>query len=146
MRARLSAGNANYTGLRPVESENSPFVVGITRAYVPAFGLHSGPRDAHHSGRIFRFHGPPARVISTFPSFSIIDHPRWNFPIPPWWSIPPLVVKNCPLRSFCIVAKITLFHNFCSECWECRNPTGLRPVGSKNSPFVVGITLGEFSV
>ena len=56
--AYTESGNGNPTGLRPMESENSPFVVGITRAYVPAFGLHSGPRDAHHSGRIFRFHGP----------------------------------------------------------------------------------------
>ena len=65
--AYTESGNGNPTGLRPVGSENPPFVVGITRAYIPAFGLHSGPRDAHHSGRIFRSHGPSARGISTFP-------------------------------------------------------------------------------
>ena len=39
----------------------------VIRAYIPAFGLHSGPRDAHHSGRIFRFHGPSACGISAIP-------------------------------------------------------------------------------
>jgi len=54
--AYTTNGNGISTGLRTVESSNSPFEV--TRAYVPAFGLHSGPRD--HSGKIFRFHGPSA--------------------------------------------------------------------------------------
>ena len=47
----------NYTGRRPVESENSPGVVGITRAGVEAEGRNVGPSDAHHEGRILRFHG-----------------------------------------------------------------------------------------
>ena len=47
----------NSTGRRPVESENSPGVVGITRAGVEAEGRNVGPSDAHHEGRIFRFHG-----------------------------------------------------------------------------------------
>ncbi len=45
-------GNGNPTGLWLVGSPNPPSVV--TRAYVPAFGLHSSPRD--HSGRILRSH------------------------------------------------------------------------------------------
>ena len=46
----------------------------ITRAYGP-WNRKIGLRGGHHSGRIFRFHGPPARVISTIP-LVVVNSPR----------------------------------------------------------------------
>ena len=45
--AYTTNGNGIFTGLWPVGTPNYPFVV--TQAYVPALGLHPGPRD--HSER-----------------------------------------------------------------------------------------------
>ena len=58
-------GNGNHIGLRPKDREILLPRGGISRAYVPAFGLHSGPRDAPTWEEDFPILRPSADVIPT---------------------------------------------------------------------------------